>query len=55
MKKKSNIKWTLDLILKAIYLTGQGFTHMQVGKKLGTSGSSVWNAINRFHEKHRPK
>ncbi len=55
MSNKDRMKWTTKLVIDAIYWTAQGLTHAQVGKKLGTSGSAVWNAINRFHEKHRPK
>jgi len=51
--KKNRMKWTTSLVLNAIYWTAQGLTHAQVGKKLGTTGSAVWNAIDRFHKKHK--
>ena len=46
-------KWTIKEIIDAIYWTVEGLTYAQVGKKLGRSASSVWNAINSFHNKHR--
>lgn len=49
------MKWTTNSVIEAIFLIAEGLTYTQVGKKFGTSGSAVWNAIYRFHEKHRPK